>query len=132
MRNTQLSFIILLIFFCLSCESKEDIKQSIDELKNQKELLGKENNNLISVQYALKEDISSLKDKLTELNILKQTGVEPKYLLELHFSPSTLRLSNSMRNSFSITIPVDKRLFYQVNVGDDYGRMSIKSKNISK
>ena len=132
MKKHSFLHIILLIFLCFSCESKEDIKQSIDELKIQKETLAKENNNLISVQFALKEDISSLKDKLTELNILKQTGVEPKYLLELHFSPSTLRLSNSLRNSFSITIPVDKRLFYQVNVGDDYGRMSIKSKNISK
>lgn len=121
--------IILIAIVLHACENKCDIQTDINTLRAQREDLVKTNSDLSDQKINKQSEISALDEKLKELKIY-DSGRTPKYILTLHFSPSTLRLTNVMINSFSVDIPVDKRFYETHNTGESVGRLRIENKHI--
>jgi hypothetical protein len=127
----KLGISLLVAVFISSCESKCDVQKTIDELKKERTKLQTENANLISLKSGNYSDISRLNEKIKELKIY-ESGSIPQYFIKLHFTPTTLRITNAAINSFSLELPVDKRFYESHNAGDSYGRMRIESKWVAK
>lgn len=118
---------VLLIIFIVSCENKCNIQKDIEELKIERANLKKENDKLSILKRNKYSEISKLDEQIKELKIY-QNGSIPKYYIKLNFISTSLSVSTSTINSFSIELPVDKSFYDTHNVGDSYGRMRVHSK----
>lgn len=121
--------IILLAIILHACESPCDVQTNIDTLRAERSELVKTNSDLSAMKNTKLSEIASLDEKLKELKIYED-GKIPKYVLTLHFSPSTLRITNMAINSFSVDMPVDKRFYESHKIGESVGRLKIKNKHI--
>lgn len=121
--------VIVLSIFLHACENKCNVQADINTLRAERSNLEKINSDLADQKISKQSEISALDEKLKELNIY-DSGRIPKYILTLHFSPSTLSLTNVAINSFSVEIPVDKQFYESHNIGQSIGRLRIRNKHV--
>jgi cell division protein FtsB len=106
-----------------SCETKQDVKTDIDQLRNERSRLSAEIESLDISERAKKSEISDLEEKLKVLNIYK-SGKTPKYILKMHLKQSHFSLSirkhiKDAMNAIDFEIPVDKDFYNSVSVGTE-------------
>ncbi len=77
-------------------------------------------------QKAIQDSIS----KQTEIKTI-QLGEAPVYMVELHFTPSTTAVANFAMNEFSISVPMDRRAYDTLQIGNRIGRMVVINKYIT-
>lgn len=121
-------FIILLPLFALviltfSCESKADIKENIETLRNERTSLEKKNSDLQDSKDYKESQILTLNEQIKELNIIK-SGRTPKYVLGIklkqsHFSLDIEEHIKDEVNAIEIEIPVDKEYYNSLSVGSE-------------
>ena len=116
--------IILTAAIFQSCQDKCEIKKSVDELL-------KEKTQIQANIHQLNNEKKVLTENVNELHILS-SGTQPKYHIQLHFSPTTLRLTNIAVNTFDIELTVDKTFYDSHYENEMYGRMRIVKKWLSK
>ncbi len=122
---------MMIMYVFSSCEpSKQEIKESITELNNQKNRLQSEisnaNNELSSLHSQLSSKLGQvdvLQKKLEELKIYEK-GKIPKYILKLHLKQSHFSLSikkhiKDAMNAIDFEMPVDKEFYNNVSIGSD-------------
>ena len=106
-----------------SCETKQDIKTDIDQLRNERSRLSAEIESLNDSERTKRSEISDLDEKLKVLNIYK-SGKTPKYILKMHLKQSHFSLSirkhiKDAINAIDFEIPVDKDFYNSVSVGTE-------------
>lgn len=121
--------VIALTIVLHACENKCDVQTDIDTLRTQRNALEKTNSDLNDQKTRKISEIADLNEKLKELKIY-ESGKTPKYILTLHFTPTTLRITNVAINSFYVDIPVDKIFYETHNIGESVGRLRIENKHV--
>lgn len=123
----KLFYILVAMFLITSCESKQDIKEDIDELERQRNYLVQESAHYRSEKIQYYNEVERLKSEVSdlekEMSILK-SGESPKYILKLRLKQSRVSLdlfehAKDAMNAIEFEIPVDKEFYNQVSVGDE-------------
>lgn len=123
----KMFYILVAMVLITSCESKQDIKEDIDELERQRNYLVQESAHYRSEKIQYYNEVERLKSEVSDLekkmSILK-SGESPKYILKLRLKQSRVSLdlfehAKDAMNSIEFEIPVDKEFYNQVSVGDE-------------
>lgn len=129
MKKIKLLFLISIyitpfVVFFSSCEpSKQEIKESIDELGKQNVALRSDVNILNREVNSKKIELDALNEKVKEMGIYA-SGKTPKYILKIHLKQSHFSLSitkhiKDAANAIDFEIPTDKEFYNSVSIGTD-------------
>ena len=123
----KLFYILTAMFLITSCESKQDIKEDIDELERQRNYLVQESTHYRSEKIQYYNEVERLKSEVSDLEkemSILESGESPKYILKLRLKQSRVSLdlfehAKDAMNAIEFEIPVDKEFYNQVSVGDE-------------
>lgn len=110
-----------IVAMVISCDNRENIKNEIGQLNNEKLLLVNEISDLNISKNRINTNIQLLNNELEELQIYK-AGSIPKFIIKVQLKQShfTLDLDKHFKdamNTITFTLPVDKEFYNSVSVG---------------
>jgi len=117
----KILLLLLSVLILSSCETEQDVKDSIVRLKS-------ERSSISSEVMTMRSEVNHLSDSLTKINEelkikgMISSGQKPKYVLKLKLSQSrmTLDIDEMMKdamNEAEFTIPVDEEMYKSVQPG---------------
>lgn len=104
-----------------SCETEQDIKDSISRLKSERSSVSSEVMSMRSEMNSLSDSLNKINEEL-KIKGMISSGQKPKYVLKLKLSQSrmTLDIDEMMKdamNEAEFTIPVDEEMYKSVQPG---------------
>lgn len=123
----RLLFILTVMLLLSSCQSAQDRRDNIKDLKIEQQSLQNDVNRLRMTQQALQNNIKAFQSQATQARkefMAYNQGRMPKYILKLqlrqiHYSLSLSKQIKDAVNAQEFEIPVDKEYFDKFKVGDN-------------